>query len=163
MTNFRSTLERELNQIKIYTELSAKLDEVWKYYSEYQYLKKWIAPEGCELTTESMLFEPGGSWFYRTTDPEGNKRWYKSEYLDIDPLHSITIMDSVCDENGTILREYPVTKWTTTFQDEDGLNIVVYSTIDFESREDLNTYIDSGEPDRVRMAHQRLDAHLVKA
>ncbi len=160
MANFKFILDRDNKQIKIYAELSAKLDMVWKYYSEYQFLKLWQAPAGSELITKTMLFEPGGSWHYVIEDADGNKTWNKSEYIDIDPLHSITVLDSICDEEGKINSDFPVTKWTTRFEDEDGRHISVHSTIDFETNNDLQKYLELEIPDRIKQSYSKLDKEL---
>ncbi len=133
---------RENRHIHIIRYFETTMDELWKYFSEYQSLEEWLAPAPYTLTTKRMLFEPAGSWLYSINSPEGEKHWNKTEYIDIAPMHSIEAMESFCDENGKINRSLPVTKWTTDFEDIDGRSAKVTVAIDFETSEDVDKFRD---------------------
>ncbi len=122
----------------------AKLDLLWKAFSEYQVLEKWSAPDPYTIETIRMLFEPGGAWLYAASAPNQETYYNKVSYMDIDPLHSMETMDSFCDAEGKIDRSIPVTKRVVSFNDIDGNSARLIINIDFEAEEDVAKYMDRG-------------------
>ncbi len=136
-------IHQSSKNIHIERVFTAKLDFLWRALSEYQTLDQWYAPDGYSCHTVSMLFEPTGSWLFYMLDPDGHRLYQKVNYMDIDPLHSIETMDSSCDENGKINREFPVTKRIINMDDIDGHSARLMMNIDFEQEADVKKYIDS--------------------
>ncbi len=151
---------RDNRHVHVVRYLEGHMDDLWRYFSEYQSLGEWVAPAPNTIVTKKMLFEPAGYWLYGISDPAGNTQWCKTEYIDIDPMHSIETMESFCDENGKIDRSLPVTKWSNNFEDIDGKSARLNLAIDFESKEDVDKYIDMDFEGRINTCLDQLASIL---
>lgn len=101
--------------IHISREFPAPLENVWRAYTESEWLDQWWAPSPWRAETKHMDFSPGGYWLYAMVSPENQKHWGRMNYLAIDHHRSFDMEDVFCDEDGNMNDQLPVSRGRTIF------------------------------------------------
>lgn len=83
------------------------VENVWKYFTEPEYFKKWWGPENFTCPVVQIDFKVGGKYL---NCMEGEipgmgkvKAWSTGTYKEIIPMKKIVAMDSFSNEKGEII------------------------------------------------------------
>lgn len=159
----QTTITKDLanKRIIVVREFDGTLEEVWKAWTESEWLDKWWAPRPWKAITKEMNFTEGGHWLYYMAGPNDEKQFCRVDYKTIQPEKSFTAVDAFCDENGNDISGFPNMHWKNTFtKTETGTEVTVEIT--FKTEEDLNKIIEMGFKEGFTMAHSNLDELLAK-
>jgi uncharacterized protein YndB with AHSA1/START domain len=147
-------------KIVVVREFDAPVDQVWKAWTESEFLDQWWAPKPWKAETKSMDFREGGIWLYCTAGPDGTRSWCRVDFKTIDPQNNFTARDCFCDENGNETAEFPGMDWKNEFSATDnGTRVKVEIT--FSSEADMQTIIEMGFEEGFTAALGNLDEMLV--
>ena len=153
------TVDAASKTIHVKREFDASVEQVWKAWTQPEYLDQWWAPKPWKAVTVSMDFRPGGAWRYYMQGPEGEKHHCRADYQAIVANKQFTGTDAFTDENGNSIKDMPVMQWDVRFSpDADGTRVNV--TLTFNSEEDLNKIVEMGFKEGFAAAHQNLDELL---
>lgn len=78
----------------------APVAEVWKYWSESEYVKKWWAPTGFTTPLAKMDFREGGASLVCMRSPDGQDFYSLWSYKKIAPLELIEYIHNLVDKDG---------------------------------------------------------------
>ena len=163
MTAQKNSIVKDLNErsITVSREFEAPLADVWKAYTESEYLDQWWGPAPWRAETKQMNFKPGGYWLYAMVGPQGEKHWARMDYLAIDHHKSFDVQDSFADENGNVNRELPVSKGRSSFtKTAKGTRVdfkLIYSTV-----EQLQKIVEMGFEQGITICMDQLEALFKK-
>lgn len=90
-------------------EFDAPRQLVWRANTESEHLARWWGPKGCVWAGCKMEFQPGGSFHYCLSVPNGGEMWGRFIYLDIVSPEKIIYVSSFSDETGGVTR-HPLSK-----------------------------------------------------
>lgn len=151
--NKRLTAERTFN---------ARLELVWRAFTESELLDQWWAPKPWRAETKFMDFREGGHWLYCMKGPNGEAHWGRTEYEKIVPHESFVGKDVFCDEEGNPNHDLPSMFLHVTFQAK-GDQTLVTSVTSFPTVEQMEQLIKMGVQEGSAMAHDNLDSLLAEA
>jgi|ERR1700694_2426045 len=137
----------------------APVEQVWKAWTEHEWLDQWWAPKPWKANTQSMDFREGGFWRYYMEGPDGTRHYCRVDYQTIIPNESFTGRDSFCDEGGQPSSAAPSMHWKCVFSPL-GTATRVEVEISFGSEADLEKIIEMGFKEGFTAAHGNLDALL---
>ena len=140
---FEFSVSKENNTIEIQREFDANLDLVWKAWTTPELLNQWEAPKPWRSETKTMDFREGGFRLYAMVSPEGEKRWGRIDYKEIEIKKRILETKTFCDENGIVPPEMPHSLWNNVFngnEDKTTVNIL----IQYENAEHLEMMVKMG-------------------
>lgn len=82
----------------------APVSEVWKYWSEPEYFKKWWGPKDFTCPEAKIDFRVGGKYHVAMRGPAGSpwdkNMWSSGTYKEIIPMKKIVASDGFADEEG---------------------------------------------------------------
>ncbi len=156
---FDYLVNKDDNTLTVRREFAAARPLVWDCYTKEEYLNQWFAPKPFTTKTKSMDFSNGGHWHYAMIDQEGNEYWGYTEYNNITPIDSYETLDAFSDAAGTINKDLPRAKWQVTFTDK-AENTVVETIVFYASLNDLETVINMGMEEGMKLTLEKLDALL---
>ncbi|MGZ8541422.1 MAG: SRPBCC family protein, partial [Chitinophagaceae bacterium] len=137
----------------------APVEQVWKAWTESEWLDQWWAPKPWKANTRSMDFRDGGTWFYYMEGPDGSRHYCRADYETIVPGKSYTGLDAFCDEDGNINTDFPRMHWKAVFsKSANGTKVEVEIT--FDSDADMEKIIEMGFKEGFSAAHTNLDELL---
>lgn len=151
--------DKQKNTLTIVREFAAGRQLVWDCHIKAELLNQWFAPAPFTTKTKSMDFRNGGHWHYAMIDPAGPEYWGYTEYLDVKPIDSYRTTDAFSDSEGNINHELPRAIWDVTFTDK-GENAIVTTVVQYESLQDLETIINMGMEEGMKMTLDKLDELL---
>lgn len=140
---FEFSVNKENKSINVKKEFDAARPVVWDAFTKSEWLDKWWGPKPWNARTKSMDFKEGGKWLYAMVGPDGEEHWASAEYTRIDPLKSITTIDSFTDKDGNVLGEMPGSTWNMTFTDKNN-GTLFNCDIQFQDLSQLEGYIKTG-------------------
>ena len=132
--NRRITLTRSFN---------APPEEVWRAWTDPEYLDIWWAPEPWKAETKSMDFKEGGQWLYAMVGLDKSKQWSRVDFTSIIPLRSFSSIDIFCDEHGNPNKDMPAMKWRNDFH-PTATGTKVTMDISFINAGDLEKLVEMG-------------------
>ena len=95
------------NELTITRIFNAPVEQVWKYWTEPEYTKKWWGPTIFSCPVSEIDFRVGGKYLNCMRGMEGDFKnkdfWSTGTYLEIVPLKKIVITDSFSDEKGNVV------------------------------------------------------------
>lgn len=150
---------KQKNTLTIVREFAAERQLVWDCHTKAELLNQWFAPAPFTTKTKSMDFRNGGHWHYAMIDPTGPEYWGYTEYLDVKPIDSYRTTDAFSDSEGNINQELPRAIWDVIFTDK-GENAVVTTVVQYASLQDLETIINMGMEEGMKMTLDKLDELL---
>ncbi|SJZ73093.1 Uncharacterized conserved protein YndB, AHSA1/START domain [Chitinophaga eiseniae] len=156
---FDFLVNKERNTLTIRREFRAKRQLVWDAYTKSELLDQWFAPKPFTTKTKHMDFREGGYWSYAMVDPEGKEYWGRTDYQKIQPISNYTALDAFCHDNGEINTDLPRAEWNVTFH-EKGENAVVETVVTYASLADLETVIQMGLEEGLKLTLGKLDELL---
>jgi uncharacterized protein YndB with AHSA1/START domain len=78
----------------------APVAEVWKYWAESEYVKKWWAPQGFTTPLARMDFREGGTSIVCMRAPGGQDFYSAWTYRKIEPMKLIEYIHNLADKDG---------------------------------------------------------------
>ncbi|MVZ65151.1 SRPBCC domain-containing protein [Sphingobacterium sp. DK4209] len=153
--NYEFKIDEAKRSISIKRTYSAKLDQVWKAFTDAKITDQWWAPKPWRCETKSQEFKSGGQWLYAMLGPDGEKMWATSTYQQIVPKVSFIVDDAFTDENGHVDPSFPQSVWETTFTALDNQTLVE-NKITYQRLEDLQATLDMGFKEGYEMGQQNL-------
>jgi uncharacterized protein YndB with AHSA1/START domain len=144
-------------EIRIERVFDATPELLWECHSDPELLSRWLGPNRLKMTVEQFDFRVGGSYRYVHSDDEGNEYVFFGEFLEIEPVESMTwtfnfVMDPQPPPSIDRIRFEPAA---------DGVTKMV-SVSEFESMAMRDGMIQSGMEKGVVEGHHRLDTLLVE-
>jgi uncharacterized protein YndB with AHSA1/START domain len=87
---------RDTNQVQIAKDLPKKTitvirdfdappEQVWKAWTESEYLDQWWAPKPWRAETKELEFKEGGHWLYAMIGPDNSRIWARVDFTNIVP------------------------------------------------------------------------------
>ena len=160
---FDFTVNRDNKTVNVQREFAASLELVWEAWTNPEILDQWWAPKPYQTKTKSMDFREGGSWLYQMYNTQSEKQqechWCKNDYHKIVNRSMFSGLDAFCDENGTVNKEMPRTRWTNVFTENVDTTLVTI-TATYESLSDLEKIIEMGFKEGFTMAMENLDQYI---
>lgn len=158
---FDFLVDKVKNTLTMRREFLANRQLVWDAYTKSELLEQWFAPKPLTTKTKFMDFREGGYWLYAMVDPNGTEYWGRMDYVKIRPIEMYTGLDAFCDESGVFNPELPRANWEVIFQ-EKGKNAMVESIVTYNSLSDLETVINMGMEEGMKLTLEKLDELLAK-
>jgi len=93
-------VEQELVITRIF---DAPREQVWKAWTEPDFVKKWWGPKGFTAPVSKIDLRVGGKYLSCMRSPEGREFWSTGVYKEIVPLERIVCTDSFADEKGNVV------------------------------------------------------------
>ena len=156
---FDFTVDKAAKTVYITREFDAKLSLVWDAFTKKELLDQWWAPKPYQAKTKTLDFREGGVWLYAMVGPDGSAQWCRADYQSVDPMKSYSARDGFCDEEGTLVSDFPRSFWTNSFHEKD-TNTLVHIVIQYDTLEDLEKYMELGFKEGFTMGLENLDALL---
>ncbi|SRR5258708_4001468 len=127
-------MENESNNgLTITRVFDAPVSEVWRYWTEPEYFKKWWGPKDFTCPVANIDFRVGGKYHVAMRGPAGTEwdkdLWSGGTYEEIIPFKKIVVLDSFNDEKGNVvsathygmLESFPLKSTIEIFfEEEDG-------------------------------------------
>ncbi|MFD2918817.1 SRPBCC domain-containing protein [Terrimonas rubra] len=157
---FDFLVDKEKNTITVKREFAAGRSLVWDCYTKSELLDQWFAPKPFTTKTKSMDFSEGGHWIYAMVDPEGTEYWGRTDYTKIQPIDFYHSLDAFCDAEGNVNPEMPRAEWEVTFTDLNN-NALVQTIVTYKSLADLETVIQMGMEEGLKLTLEKLDELLL--
>lgn len=104
----------------------ARLDIVWKSWTEAERLKQWWGPKGFIVHTSKVDLRPGGMFHFGMTAPDGSEMWGRFLYREIEAPRRMVYINSFSDAEGGLSRHPGHLNWplqilsTVTFKEAGG-------------------------------------------
>lgn len=153
------SVDKENKKINVEREFAAPISTVWSAWTQSELLEQWWAPKPWKAKTKTMNFRVGGYWLYAMIGPEGEEHWGRADYKSITPEKRFTAVDSFCDSEGTINKDFPQNKWETNFN-ELSASTLVKIELSFDTLADLEKIIEMGFKEGFTSALENLDELL---
>jgi uncharacterized protein YndB with AHSA1/START domain len=153
------SVNKENNTITVKREFAANVALVWDAYTKSEILDQWWAPKPWKAKTKTMDFREGGHWLYAMVGPEGEEHWSRADYQTVQAQTKFTGIDGFTDENGTINKAMPQSKWDVNFNGKGDLTLVEFQ-ITFPDLAQLEETIKMGFKEGLLSAMENLDALL---
>jgi uncharacterized protein YndB with AHSA1/START domain len=97
-------------------EFDATPDRVWQLWSDPRQLERWWGPPSYPATFTRHELRPGGRVEYHMTGPEGDQPHAYWEVQQVEPPHSLVVLDGFADEDGRPISEMPVNEFRVTIE-----------------------------------------------
>lgn len=156
---FDFIVDKENKTIVIKREFNAGVDLVWKAWTTPEFLEQWVAPRPFRAETVTMDFREGGFWHYAMVSPEGDKKWTRYDYQQIEPQKKIVELRGFTDESGTVNPDFPRTICTNLFKESNGKTMVEITAV-YGSLEILEFIVKHGFIDGMSACFGNLDEFL---
>ncbi|WP_419869134.1 SRPBCC family protein [Chryseobacterium sp. CT-SW4] len=142
--------------MKVY---KGSVSEVWNYFTRPELLDQWWGPKPWRCETVQMDFKKGGKWRYAMVGPDGEKMYAQVEFGEIMEHRSFDGMDTFCDAEGNVNKDFPPAQWLYGFTGVDeGVKVTV--NIHFSSEEAMKQLIEMGFEDGFKMGLNQLEEIL---
>lgn len=158
---FNFLVDKVKNTLTMRREFLANRQLVWDAYTKSELLDQWFAPKPLTTKTKVMDFREGGYWLYAMVEPNGTEYWGRTDYQKIYPIDKYTALDAFTDESGVINPDLPRAEWDVSFEDL-GENALVQTVVTYKSLSDLETVINMGMEEGMKLTLEKLDELLAK-
>ena len=146
--------------VTLVAEFDASINQVWELWSDPRKLERWWGPPGYPATVETHDLTPGGRVKYLMTGPEGETHHGVWRVTALDPPTSLEFTDAFAETDGTPIADMPVSTIRVRLVDREG-GTRMEMRANFESREDMDKWVDMGSVEGVQEAVGQIDAILV--
>jgi len=115
----------ESNQFIITRSFNAPRELVWKAWTDPDHIKKWLSPDGAEMSVKRIELHPGGTFHYSMKIPNGSEMWGRWIFREITPPERLVLVQSFSDSKGGVTRHpmgptWPLETLATTVLSEQG-------------------------------------------
>ena len=100
MSNDNSTQATEKRELVVTRVFDAPVEQVWKAWSDPEYVMQWWGPEGFTSPLAKMDFREGGTSLVCMRSPEGQDFYNIWTYREIVPMQRIEFIQNVSNEDG---------------------------------------------------------------
>ncbi len=100
MSNDNSTQATEKRELVVTRVFDAPVEQVWKAWSDPEYVVQWWGPEGFTSPLAKMDFREGGTSLVCMRSPEGQDFYNIWTYREIVPMQRIEFIQNVSNEDG---------------------------------------------------------------
>ena len=108
-------------------DFDAPVVEVWKYWAESEYVKKWWSPTGFTTPLARMDFREGGTSLVCMRSPDGKDIYSIWTYRKIAPLELIEFIHNLADKDGN--KADPVKVGLPPDFPPDIRNVITFKTV----------------------------------
>jgi len=161
VTQGATTIEQTDQEIILSRIYDAPRELVFSMFKEPEYVSQWWGPTTWPVTICTIDFQPGGTWHYCMSGPDGQEAWGKAVYQAIDEPNSIVFRDSFSDAMGNVNKELPQTTVTVTFEGGDDITKLMFYSV-YDSSEDRQKIVDMGALEGVKDTWNQLDRLLAR-
>jgi uncharacterized protein YndB with AHSA1/START domain len=145
--------------LTLVADFDAPIERVWQLWADPRQLERWWGPPAYPATVEQHGLTPGGEVTYYMTGPEGEKHrgWWRIK--SVNPPKSLEFTDGFADQDGTPIADMPISTMHVQLTEHDGgTRMELRST--FESREQMEQWLDTGTAEGLQQAVGQMDALL---
>ena len=103
MNYLNTPMPGESRRLVITRVFEAPVEEVWKAWSESEYIKQWWGPHGFTAPVTEIDFREGGTSLLAMSNPEFGTYYNTWTYTKIEPMKRIEFIHRFSDKNGTTL------------------------------------------------------------
>ena len=155
------SVEKDYDRLSLVlvADFDAPIERVWQLWADPRQLERWWGPPTYPSTVERHDLTPGGEVAYYMTGPEGEKHrgWWRIK--SVNPPKSLEFTDGFADQDGTPIADMPITTVHMRLTEHDGgTRMELRST--FESREQMEQWLDTGTAEGLQQAVGQMDALL---
>jgi uncharacterized protein YndB with AHSA1/START domain len=145
--------------VTLIADFDAPIDQVWELWSDPRKLERWWGPPTYPATVEKHDLSPGGELTYLMTGPEGDTHHGVWRVTAVGSPTSLQFTDAFAAEDGTPIADMPVTTVSLRLTEHDGgTRMEIRET--FESREDMQKLVDTGQVEGRQQAVSQMDVLL---
>lgn len=123
----RNNQKSEAKDLAVTRVFDAPVAEVWKYWAESEYVKKWWAPEGFTTPLARMDFREGGTSLVCMRAPGGQDFYSAWSYRKIEPMKLIEYIHNLADKDGK--KADPVKVGLPPDFPQDVRNVITFKTV----------------------------------
>jgi uncharacterized protein YndB with AHSA1/START domain len=145
--------------VTLLADFDAPIERVWELWADPRLLERWWGPPTYPAIVEQHDLTPGGEVTYYMTGPEGEKHrgWWR--VTSVDPPRSLVFTDGFADQDGTPITDMPISTVRMQLTEHEGrTRMELRST--FESREQMQQWIETGTAEGLQQAVGQMDALL---
>lgn len=95
-------MKDQQNNQEVFIEetFNARIDYVFRAWTDPEKLMKWYAPEGCSIRFKELNIQPGGKFHSCISNPEYGDCWCIGEYKEVVPNSKLVFTMINADEHG---------------------------------------------------------------
>jgi uncharacterized protein YndB with AHSA1/START domain len=135
------------HQVKVSRVFNASVEDVWKLWTEPEYVMQWWGPDKFTCPLAKINFKEGNTSLVSMQAPTefgGQTSYSIWTYTKIIPLQSIEFIQNLADENG--VKQKPITLGMPPDFPEDVRTLVTFETLGAEKTEmTVIEYADFGQ------------------
>lgn len=145
--------------VTLVADFDAPRERVWQLWADPRQLARWWGPPNHPATVEEHDLTPCGEVTYFMTGPEGEKYrgWWR--VTSVNPPKSLEFTDGFADQDGTPIRDMPITTVQMQLSEHDGGTRMELRSV-FDSREQMDQLVSMGAVDGLQQAVSQMDALL---
>jgi uncharacterized protein YndB with AHSA1/START domain len=145
--------------LTLVADFDAPIERVWQLWADPRQLERWWGPPAYPATVEQHDLTPSGEVTYYMTGPEGEKHRGCWRIKSVNPPKSLEFTDGFADQDGTLIADMPISTVHMQLTEHDGgTRMELRST--FESREQMQQWLDTGTAEGLQQAVGQMDALL---
>ena len=143
-------------------EFDATPERVWELWSDPRQLDRWWGPPNYPATFTKHDLTPGGRVEYHMTTPDGDQPRGYWEVQEVDPPHSLLVIDGFANEDGSPNTEMPTGEMRVTIEDVGAGKTRMSIANLFPSIEVMEQLLAMGQEEGMREAMGQIDAILAE-
>ena len=145
--------------VTLIADFAASVERVWELWADPRKLERWWGPPDYPATFEKHDLVPGGEVTYFMTGPDGGRSHGLWRMTAVDPPTSLEFTDVFADADGTPISDMPVTEVSVQLTERDS-GTRMEARQRFQSREDLEEWLDTGTLEGQQQAIAQMDVLL---
>ena len=145
--------------VTLVADFDAPVDQVWELWSDPRKLERWWGPPTYPATVEKHDLTPGGEVTYLMRGPDGDTHHGLWRVIAVRPPTSLEFTDAFADEDWTPIADMPVSMVSVRLSGTEGGTRMELRSC-FESREDLERWLDTGTLEGQQQAIGQMEALL---
>ena len=145
--------------VTLIADFAASVERVWELWADPRKLERWWGPPDYPATFEKHDLNPGGEVTYFMTGPDGGRSHGVWRMTAVDPPTSLEFTDVFANADGTPISDMPVTKVSVQLTERDS-GTRMETRQRFQSREDLEKWLDTGTLEGQQQAIAQMDVLL---
>jgi uncharacterized protein YndB with AHSA1/START domain len=143
-------------------EFDASPERVWQLWADPRQLERWWGPPTYPATFTKHELKPGGRVEYHMTGPEGDQPRGYWEVEEVNPPHSLAVLDGFANDDGSPNTEMPTGKMRVTIEEVGpGRTRMSIESI-HPSTEAMEQVLAMGMEEGMREAVGQIDAILAE-